>query len=246
MRDADLPSHNGNSPTWRASSARPRPPPGCRSWRTAWTSQVVAFVTLQPKRAITDTLLQSTAAQQRGRVCRHLRRSAGAKVSKALLCGAPTTTPAADRSLPPRSILDTLQANVQTNLIGPVATVQAFLPLLRRGRGKKIWFTSAIAASQGGWPGAKPVCASYAVSKVGLNMWSLKLARALEPEGFTVLAFHPGLVKTDMTVSAVQEGAAVHGLTAEESAKGLLEMLATKGPADSFKFWDVTGEEIPF
>ena len=35
-------------------------------------------------------------------------------------------------------------------------------------------------------------------SKSAQNMVTLKLARALQPEGFTILALHPGLVDSDM------------------------------------------------
>ena len=43
-----------------------------------------------------------------------------------------------------------------------------------------------------------PAAASYSISKVALNGVTVKFARALDKEGFTVLSLHPGYVKTDM------------------------------------------------
>ncbi len=43
-------------------------------------------------------------------------------------------------------------------------------------------------------------------------MITLKLARALEPEGFTVLALHPGRVETEMGKVGAE-------ISAEESAR---------------------------
>ncbi len=52
------------------------------------------------------------------------------------------------------------------------------------------------------------------VSKAAQNMVTLKLARALEPEGFTVLALTPGLVDTEMGKGYAQ-------ISAPESAQKL-------------------------
>ncbi len=95
-------------------------------------------------------------------------------------------------------------------------------------------------------------------------MVSLKLARALEPEGFTVVALHPGRVDTEMGHNGAE-------ISAEESARksyatGLghpcpilsasadpphplsacrsLATFAAQGPAQSGTLWSYTGEQL--
>jgi NAD(P)-dependent dehydrogenase (short-subunit alcohol dehydrogenase family) len=53
------------------------------------------------------------------------------------------------------SAISTLQDNLAVNTVGTLAVTQAFLPLLRKGQGRKIWTVSSIAAQLvGGFSGA--------------------------------------------------------------------------------------------
>jgi NAD(P)-dependent dehydrogenase (short-subunit alcohol dehydrogenase family) len=47
-------------------------------------------------------------------------------------------------------VLETLQVNLQTNTVGTLAVSLAFLPLLRKGAGKKIWNVSTAGAQMVG------------------------------------------------------------------------------------------------
>ncbi|KAK4699936.1 hypothetical protein P7C70_g6318, partial [Phenoliferia sp. Uapishka_3] len=97
----------------------------------------------------------------------------------------------------PRSLAD-LQKDLQTNLFGVISITHALLPLLREGSQKKIWTVSSLCGSLGGSLSDGPAAAMYSVSKAAVNMYLVKLARELDEEKFTVIAFHPGYVTTDM------------------------------------------------
>lgn len=96
-----------------------------------------------------------------------------------------------------------------TNLFGTVATVEAFLPLLRKSTktgGKRIAFTTSDLASlklamedQGLYSAKNFVI--YRSSKTALNMVMCHFARSLEDEGFVVTASNPGFCKTEFNAN---------------------------------------------
>ena len=65
------------------------------------------------------------------------------------------------------------------------------------------------------------------------------LTAELAPRGITVLALHPGWVRTDMGGSDAE-------IDADESAAGLLHVIADAGPAQSGSFLDWRGEQLPW
>lgn len=79
----------------------------------------------------------------------------------------------------------------------------------------------------------------YRMSKAALNSAVKSLSWELRPHEITVLALHPGWVKTDMTNH--------NGLLeVEESAQKIIHIVKTKGSSDTGSFWHVNGEEIPW
>ncbi|GAA5933764.1 SDR family oxidoreductase [Sporobolomyces koalae] len=133
---------------------------------------------------------------------------------------------------------DDLSYNLKTNLYGVINTINAFLPLLKQGQGKQIFVTSSILGSIGGPMGH--VASAYSISKAAVNMYTVKLARELAEEGFTVVPFHPGYVKTDMNNA---EG----DLETDEATKlatNNVFLKATK--ADNAKFMVFDGTTLPW
>ncbi|GAA5933767.1 SDR family oxidoreductase [Sporobolomyces koalae] len=137
---------------------------------------------------------------------------------------------------------DDLSYNLQSNLFGVVNTVMAFLPLLKQGQGKQIFVTSSLLGSIGGPLGQTPVSSAYSISKAAVNMYAVKLARELGEEGFTVVPFHPGYVKTDM--NAANGGGDIEVDEAARLATDNVFLKATK--ADNAKFMSYDGRTLPW
>jgi NAD(P)-dependent dehydrogenase (short-subunit alcohol dehydrogenase family) len=86
--------------------------------------------------------------------------------------------------------IDKLRHQLEVNLIGQVAVTQAFLPALRRARGRIVMVSSI------GGRFALPLIGAYNASKFGLEGVSDSLRRELRPQGVDVILIEPGGVKT--------------------------------------------------
>ncbi|PAV15714.1 short-chain dehydrogenases reductase [Pyrrhoderma noxium] len=90
-----------------------------------------------------------------------------------------------------------LLAFYKTNVIGVTHTINAFLPLLRAGKTKRILIvTSSMGSPEFARTTQYVEAPCYSISKSALNMVIVKFAAALRDEGFVVLGVSPGLVKT--------------------------------------------------
>jgi NAD(P)-dependent dehydrogenase (short-subunit alcohol dehydrogenase family) len=117
-----------------------------------------------------------------------------------------------------------LQRTMEVNTFGPLRVTQQFLPLLEKGQRRLILNISSEAGSIADCQRQREY--AYCMSKAALNMQSKILHNYLVPRGFTVLAIHPGWMRTDM-------GGPDADIHPDEAAKGIFE-LATKdwGPDD--------------
>ena len=108
--------------------------------------------------------------------------------------------------------LETVNATLQTNLIGAWRMCRAFIPLMKKnGYGRIVNVSSGsgefeyMATSGGYWP-------AYSVSKASLNALTVMLASELRGTNILVNAVCPGWVRTDMggtnATRSVEEGAA--------------------------------------
>ena len=86
--------------------------------------------------------------------------------------------------------VDQLRRQLEINLVGQVAVTQAFLPALRRARGRVVNVSSI------GGRMALPLVGAYNMSKFGLEAFSDSLRRELLPLGVDVIVIEPGGVKT--------------------------------------------------
>lgn len=132
---------------------------------------------------------------------------------------------------------------MQVNAIGPALLLRHAPRLLpRRGR-SALGVLSARVGSigdnrLGGWHG-------YRASKAALNQVvrgaAIELGRT-HPEA-VVAALHPGTVATPFTAAH----APAHGtLAPREAARRLLAVLEALAPAETGRFWDHEGREVPW
>jgi NAD(P)-dependent dehydrogenase (short-subunit alcohol dehydrogenase family) len=105
-----------------------------------------------------------------------------------LVNNAGTTVPCPLEYLP----LDTLRQQLEVNLVGHVAMTQAFLPLLRRSRGRVV----NISSLAGRLP--VPVMGSYTAAKHALEGLSGSLRLELAGTGVHVAVVEPGNIRTPM------------------------------------------------
>jgi NAD(P)-dependent dehydrogenase (short-subunit alcohol dehydrogenase family) len=123
------------------------------------------------------------------------------------------------------------------NAVGPVMVTQAMLDLLRAADDPRVVNVTSqmgsLARKRSG--GAY----SYTASKAALNMLTRALAYDLRREGITVVAIHPGWVRTDM-------GGAGATLAPEEAARRIREMVDGLSAEDAARFMQVGGGDLPW
>lgn len=89
-----------------------------------------------------------------------------------------------------------LRRHLEVNLIGNIAVTQAFLPLLRRGRGRIV----NVGSISGRF--AAPLEGAYAASKFALEAVTDVLRLELRPYGIPISIVEPGGVATPMLTNA--------------------------------------------
>jgi|SRR5688572_30562506 NAD(P)-dependent dehydrogenase (short-subunit alcohol dehydrogenase family) len=126
---------------------------------------------------------------------------------------------------------------LDANVLGPARMVEAFVENVATGRDKRIvTVTSRMGSIADNSSGGSY---AYRSSKAGVNAAMKSFAIDLAPRGITCVVVHPGWVRTDM-------GGAGGKLAPAESVKSLRALIAELSPADSGKFFNVDGEELPW
>lgn len=112
--------------------------------------------------------------------------------------------------------LSQLRRQLEVNVIGQIAVTQAFLPLLRRGRGRIVNMGSIAGR------GTIPLLGPYSASKYALEALTDALRMELQPWGIQVSIIEPGAVATpiweksdktaeELEASASHEAKALYG-----------------------------------
>ncbi len=92
--------------------------------------------------------------------------------------------------------LDRLRLQLEVNLIGHVAVTQAFLPLLRKARGRIVYISSLAGRL------SIPLMAPYSASKFGIEAVSDALRQELRPWGMHVACIEPAIIDTPILASS--------------------------------------------
>jgi len=125
---------------------------------------------------------------------------------------------------------------INTNAVSSVIVTQACVDLLRKGHTPRVVMVSSqmgsIARAGGG-------ASAYRMSKSAMNMGVKLLSNTLSSDNIAVIATHPGHVATDM---------GGHGAPVKpaDSARGLVKLIESLAMAQSGRFFNYNGDEIPW
>lgn len=122
------------------------------------------------------------------------------------------------------------------NTLAPYKMIEAFHDHVRRSDLRVVLNVSSIMGSIADASGGH---VAYRTTKAALNMAAKTLAQDLAGDGITVLAVHPGWVRTDM-------GGPSAAISPEESASGMKRVVENASLAASGSFVDWKGETIPW
>jgi NAD(P)-dependent dehydrogenase (short-subunit alcohol dehydrogenase family) len=133
--------------------------------------------------------------------------------------------------------LDDFRKALEVNSVGPLAVAQAFLPMLRRSRGRIVNMSSI------GGRVARPFAGPYVTSKFALEAINDVLRLELLEWGIDVIAIEPGTIATpiweksstyagDLVASMTPEQRELYGKRGEKMAK-VLERQTKRGAPPS-------------
>jgi NAD(P)-dependent dehydrogenase (short-subunit alcohol dehydrogenase family) len=88
--------------------------------------------------------------------------------------------------------IDDWRRQFEVNVFGPVAVIKAFLPLLRRARGRIVNVSSAAGRV------SNPILGAYCASKFALEALSDSLRVEVRGSGISVSVVEPGFIETPM------------------------------------------------
>ncbi|MCZ6764191.1 MAG: SDR family oxidoreductase [Alphaproteobacteria bacterium] len=133
---------------------------------------------------------------------------------------------------------DEWQETLRINTLAPLRMVEALIDNVTASERKQLVFISSKMGSM-----ADNVHSGgaylYRSSKAALNAVVRSLTVDLAGRGVTVVAFHPGWVSTDM-------GGHEAPVTPAASVHGMREVIERLKPADSGRFLDHQGAEVPW
>jgi NAD(P)-dependent dehydrogenase (short-subunit alcohol dehydrogenase family) len=133
--------------------------------------------------------------------------------------------------------IDRLRQQLEINLVGQLAVTQAFLPALRRARGRIVNVSSI-----GGRVGL-PLVGAYAASKFGLEGASDSLRRELRAQGVDVIVIEPGGVKTPIWKKGEKLADEMIGEEMPAEAQRLYGRMIERLRAETAKIEQVRGME---
>ena len=132
---------------------------------------------------------------------------------------------------------DDWQETLRINTLAPLRMVEALIGNIESSDRKQIVCISSKMGSMA--DNTSGGAYLYRSSKAALNAVMRSLAADLADRGVTVVAFHPGWVSTDM-------GGKEAPVSPATSAHGMREVINALTPADSGRFLDYQGKDVPW
>ncbi|MES1921088.1 hypothetical protein MHBO_002675 [Bonamia ostreae] len=131
---------------------------------------------------------------------------------------------------------ETARHVLETNSISPLMVSRKFLDMFAQPSSKLVFITSRMGSIS---DNSSSSAVFYRMSKSALNMLTKCLSIDLKEKGVIVLALHPGWVQTEMGMMGGQAP-----LTAEQSVKGMINVISSVGPEKTGRFLNWKGAEI--
>lgn len=129
------------------------------------------------------------------------------------------------------------QETLTINTLAPVKLLEAFLPQVQRSERKLMVAITSLMGSMADNSSGRAIF--YRSSKAALNAAMKTLSIDLRPSGIGVLILHPGWVRTDM-------GGQQAPTQPSESVHGMRHVIDGFRLADTGRFFDFRGEELPW
>ncbi len=129
---------------------------------------------------------------------------------------------------------DDMIRQYQVNTLGPLRVTEALRDNL--GKNSKVAIVSSRVGSISDNGSGNHY--GYRASKTAVNQIGMNLMHELKPAGIAVVLLHPGLVATEMTGG--------RGISAEDSAAGLIGRIDELSLEKSGGFWHAEGYELPW
>ncbi|MCA9528595.1 MAG: SDR family oxidoreductase [Myxococcales bacterium] len=130
---------------------------------------------------------------------------------------------------------ESVTRQLEVNAVGPLRTLVALRPLLRRGS-KVALMTSRMGSIADNTSGGSY---GYRMSKAALNAAGKSLSIDLAQQGIAVAILHPGWVSTDMTRHS-------GNVDPDEAARGLIARVDALTLETSGTFWHADGSVLPW
>lgn len=116
--------------------------------------------------------------------------------------------------------LDDLRRQLEVNVVGQVAVTQAFLPLLRRGRGRIVNMGSIAGRA------TTPILGAYAMSKHALEAMTTAFRLELDRWGIDVSIIEPGAIATPIWEKSIEAADRLQSKIGEEAVALYADQLA--------------------
>jgi NAD(P)-dependent dehydrogenase (short-subunit alcohol dehydrogenase family) len=124
----------------------------------------------------------------------------------------------------------------EVNALAPLMMAEAFVEHVARSRARKL---IAVSSRLGSITLADNGRYAYRASKAALNMEWKGLSKDLAGKGLICVVLHPGWVQTDM-------GGQAATLTIEQSVPAMVKVIDGLTPADTGRFINYDGTELPW
>ena len=124
----------------------------------------------------------------------------------------------------------------RVNTLAPIRVAEAVAENVVASSGKRMMFISSVMGSIASIGGGHYL---YRSTKAALNAAMVSLSLELASRGVICVSMHPGWVRTDM-------GGATAAVAVPDSVSGVWRVVRGLSSTDNGRFYDYTGEEIPW